>query len=373
VLAACQASSPAEVDAQPAGTDVAAAAYFPPAEGEWQSIEAAAAGWNEQALAEALAYAREQRSSGLVVVQHGRMVAEAYWEVLPPEDGNSRYQNLAAERTDDGRPIEDVASAQKSVVSFLAGVARGKGLLDFEAPVSHYLGVGWSKATADQEAAIRVHHLMSMSSGLDTGGAFQVPAGEKWMYNTNMYSRMVQVIEAASGLDVHTYTSQWLTERIGMNESRWGDRPWIREGQDANRIGFRTTARDLARFGVLVAAGGSWQGEDVLGDERYLEQAFAPSQPFNDAYGLLWWINGGERLMSGAAPEGVPGPLIDTAPDDLVAAQGALGRKLYVVPSLDLVVSRLGDQPERGFNRELWRRLMAARRPTATPKPSTGG
>ena len=52
--------------------------------------------------------------------------------------------------------------------------------------------------------------------------------------------------------------------------------------------------------------------------------------------------------------------LIPTAPDDLVAAQGALGRKLYIVPSLDLIVTRLGDRPETAFNAELWRRVMAA-------------
>jgi hypothetical protein len=44
-----------------------------------------------------------------------------------------------------------------------------------------------------------------------------------------------------------------------------------------------------------------------------------------------------------------------------------MGRKIYVVPSLDLVVTRLGDEPPKAsrpegsdFNEELWRRLMAA-------------
>jgi hypothetical protein len=63
----------------------------------------------------------------------------------------------------------------------------------------------------------------------------------------------------------------------------------------------------------------------------------------------------------------VDAPLIPSAPADLVAAQGALGRKIYVVPSLDLVVTRLGDEPPRAsrtdgsdFNEGLWQRLMAA-------------
>jgi hypothetical protein len=48
------------------------------------------------------------------------------------------------------------------------------------------------------------------------------------------------------------------------------------------------------------------------------------------------------------------------APDDLFAAQGALQRKLYVVPSMNLVITRLGNQPKADFNNQFWKRLMAA-------------
>jgi hypothetical protein len=44
----------------------------------------------------------------------------------------------------------------------------------------------------------------------------------------------------------------------------------------------------------------------------------------------------------------------------LVVASGALGRKLWVVPSLDLVVTRLGDTPGPRFDNQFWTRLMAA-------------
>ena len=57
----------------------------------------------------------------------------------------------------------------------------------------------------------------------------------------------------------------------------------------------------------------------------------------------------------------VAGPLIPAAPADLVAALGALDRKLYVVPSLKLVVVRMGAAtPDRGFDQQLWLRLMKA-------------
>jgi hypothetical protein len=40
---------------------------------------------------------------------------------------------------------------------------------------------------------------------------------------------------------------------------------------------------------------------------------------------------------------------------------GALGRRIYVVPSLDLVITRLGADPGDGFDVELWHALMQAR------------
>jgi len=45
----------------------------------------------------------------------------------------------------------------------------------------------------------------------------------------------------------------------------------------------------------------------------------------------------------------------------MVAAMGALDRKLYVVPSRKLVVVRTGQAaPDRGFDGQLWRLLVRA-------------
>ena len=160
-------------------------------------------------------------------------------------------------------------------MSFLAGVARGKGLLDFEAPVSRYLGAGWSKATPEQEAAITVRHVLGMASGLKLDGSYEAPPGTKWLYNTPIYAKTVQIVEKASGLSVDEYTRQWLTERIGMRDSKWTPRTWVDEpaaiaagSREGNTIGFSTSARDAARFGLMILAGGRWKDEDVLGDAR---------------------------------------------------------------------------------------------------------
>jgi len=96
------------------------------------------------------------------------------------------------------------------------------------------------------------------------------------------------------------------------------------------------------------------QGRILAG--KYLKAATTTSQELNPYYGYLWWVNGNAK-----APEHAP--RIATAPKDMFSANGALNRRCFVVPSLQLVVTRLGDQPtvkRNGFDRQLWKLIMAA-------------
>ena len=335
--------------------------YFPPDSGEWERIDPVSAGWDPEALEALLDYAEKQRSSGVVILLQGRILAERYWEVETPPDVVD-YSALIAGRDESGQVIEDVMSIQKSVIAFLAGVAERKGLLDIEQPASKYLGQGWSQATPEQEAQIKVRNLMSMASGLDEDLAYMGTPGELYMYNTPAYSRTVTVLERATGMDVNEYTSQWLTSLTGMEDSRWWTRPGEVMSPWANVIGFVTTARDLARFGLLMQARGSWAGEDLLQNPDYFERMLSPSTVVNPSYGFFWWLNGGARWVMGRQnTEAREGALVPPAPDDLFAGLGALGRKVYVVPSLGIVFTRLGDEPhEEAFSNELWKRLMKA-------------
>ena len=335
--------------------------YFPPDSGEWEGIDPASAGWDPEALEAVLEYAEQQRSSGVVILLQGRILAERYWEVETPPDVVD-YSGLITGRDERGQVIEDVMSIQKSVIAFLAGVAERKGLLDIEQPASKYLGQGWSQATPEQEAQIKVRNLLSMASGLDEDLAYMGTPGELYMYNTPAYSRTVTVLERVTGMDVNAYTSQWLTSRVGMQDSGWWTRPGKVMVPWANVIGFVTTARDLARFGLLMQARGNWDGEDLLQNPDYFERMLSPSTVANPSYGFLWWLNGGDRWIMGREnTEAREGSLVPPAPDDLFAGRGALGRKVYVVPSLGLVFTRLGDQPPEGeFSNEIWKWLMKA-------------
>jgi CubicO group peptidase (beta-lactamase class C family) len=338
--------------------------YFPPTGSAWAHLDPASAGWDVKALDAALDYARTAHSSSIVILLNGRILAEREWDV----DGPARYARMRAGKTSDGRVIEDVASAQKSLVAVLAGIAESRGKLDLNAPVDRYLGAGWSKAERSAESAITVRHLMTMTSGLNDSLAYLQYAGGVWRYNTGAYSRMIGVIEKAVGTDIQTFTHDVLIGPIGMTDSRWLPRPWTAGNDAANSIGLATTGRDLARFGLLILAGGKWDRKDLLQNPNYFRQMLTPSQDLNPSYGLLWWLNGQRRFQLAGATTSQPGSLIPAAPRDLVAAQGALDRKCYIVPSLGLVVTRLGDQTGEAFNNEFWKLLMKAV-PSTKPRP----
>jgi CubicO group peptidase (beta-lactamase class C family) len=340
------------------------ALYFPPARGEWETVEPATIGWDAAKLKEALAYAGKQKSSGVVILYRGRILAEQYWKLSPPEKnsngGRNPYFHMRLGVNDQGQAIEDVASAQKSVAAMLVGIAQQKGLLKLADPVSKHLGKGWSKAPPEAEAKITIRHLVSMSSGLGTRLQYIAPAGTKWFYNTTAYSRSLTCVARASDMDEDQLTKKWLTGPLGMKDSRWAVRPWADENTVvANKFGFATTARDLARFGLLMSANGFWDGKDVLEDKDYIKQATSPSQQLNPSYGYLWWLNGGPFVARGGGQK-KPGRLLPAAPKDMYAAQGKLGRRLYVIPSQQLVITRLGDQSGNNFGGEFFRLLRAA-------------
>ncbi len=330
----------------------AAELYFPPEDGEWETVTPAAVGWNAELLSQALDLAGERDSSGVVILHNGRIMGERYFS----SPDNAVYQNYLQGYDARGAAIEDVASAQKSVIAVLTGMAQERGFLSIEDPVSDYLGEGWSNASAAQEKAITVEHLLSMSSGLDTEFGYVAEPDTEWLYNTPVYHSLARVLMAATGLERNELTINWISRPLGMTNTSWTPRPWAAA---AIAVGLSTTARDLSRFGLMIQAGGKWGEQVILGDTEYLHDMLDSSQAMNPAYGYLWWLNGKEFVRN----DGSSGVLIESAPDDLIAMQGAADRKLYLVPSLGLVITRLGyagGLPGSSFNDAFWEALIRA-------------
>lgn len=308
------------------------------------------------AMQDLLDYVRDQKTTGFLLMRDGVVVVRRNWPA--PADAAEFRAAFAYETNADGELLEDVASQQKSFVALLVAIAVDKGLVDVDRPVSSWIGDGWSKATPEQEAKIRLLDVLTMSSGLDAGFAYAAPPGTTFLYNTPVYAVTKRVLAAASGQPLETLTRAWLTEPAGMTDTAWRERP-AALGDVGNPTGLVTSPRDLAKFGQLILDGGRAADGRRIVSEAQLEAMFARSAP-NPSYGRLWWLNGGAYAVRAPAQR-VDGPLIPPAPADVVAALGALDRKLYISPSLKLVVVRLGPAaPDKDFDSALWRKLNAA-------------
>lgn len=323
-------------------TDGAGSEYFPYTT-EWETLDKSgveAAGWSSDALEELAAFVGESNSQSLVVLVGGRIASEHYWSGA------------------DADSVREIASCQKSVVSTLCGIAIDRGLLELDDPVTDHLGRGWTAAPASDEKAITVRHLLSMTSGLNTRTLkAAAPPGTVWEYNTAAYQKLRSVLEAVAGSDINALTRSWLWDPIEVSTaSAWRER--LGEGELAmDATGARLwsldmTARDMARFGLLVQRRGQWAGEKVVATS-WLDQALSPSQEMNKRYGFLWWLPGAVATSP-------------RVPRDLVAALGAGDQKIYVSTSLDCVLVRQGAAVKEvaatasSFDPELIRMLLAA-------------
>lgn len=337
-----------------AGVALASSAYTGLAQAPAPPDQGSAAGVDRAAFEDVLGYVREQNSTGFIVLRGGDTLIEQTW----PAPRHPIFDAFVHGTSASGQLLEDVASQQKSFVSVLIGIAVDRGLIDVERPVSFYLAPGWSRASPEQEAAIRVLDVLTMSSGLNERFEFDAPVGTRFFYNTPVYAITKRILAQASGMSLGEITRQWLTEPLGMRDTSWRQRP-AALGDVGNATGLVTTPRDSAMFGQMLLAGGvAPNGRRVISAQS-LHAMFAPSSA-NPSYGRLWWLNGATTLVRA---DGRPrsGPLIPGAPVDLIGAFGFLDRRLYVVPSLNLVVVRTGAAvTESAFDEHLWQLLMRA-------------
>ncbi len=92
--------------------------------------------------------------------------------------------------------------------------------------------------------------------------------------------------DPALGSSVHEFLVRFLFEPLGMQQSDWsGDAP------DKNfALGWRSTARDMARLGLLILDGGLWSGERLVSEEWMYKMTHPSFELANTGYGYLTWL-----------------------------------------------------------------------------------
>jgi len=324
------------------------AMYFPPSDGSntWESKSMTDLNWNQNAVQPLLDYLELKNTKSFIILVNGRIVMENYF------NGHSATTPWYW------------ASAGKTLTATVTGIAQEEGLLNINNKVSDYLGTGWTSAPLAKENLITCKNLLGMTSGLndalgdDVSPAnlqYVADAGTRWAYH-NVYVKLQDVVAQASGQTWTNYFNTKLRDRIGMTGGAWIN-------SDGLSVYWSTT-RNMARFGLLSLNQGKWDGNTIV-SSAYFNQSTITSQNLNQAYGYLWWLNGKSTYRLPGLQLQFNGTLIPNAPSDMYAALGKNDQKIYVVPSMKMVIIRMGEvaNPENptfalsGFDNELWDKI----------------
>lgn len=292
------------------------------------------------ALTSLLDQALQDGASSLLIVRDDEVLAERH-----------------APGWDAGRPRE-VASVAKSMVAVLIGMAIDDGFLGgLDQSAADFIPA-WRD---DGRRAITLRHLMSMTSGLNDAGlalrgvrgdqfainaaaSLRAEPGTRWAYNTAAYHLLFHILVRATDESVESYAERRLLGPLGMMDTDW----ITNEGRGAdgpvtNYYSAASTARDLARFGGLVMDQGAADGQRLI-DPGHVRLMTTASQALNPSYGLLWWCN----AEAGTDATGrLRGHRFPRSPRETVAALGAGGQALMLVPSRRMAVVRQGEPPRR--------------------------
>ncbi|MBU6158342.1 MAG: serine hydrolase [Bacteroidetes bacterium] len=306
--------------------------YFPPLSGNsWSTLSPQSLGWCQNRIDSLYNYLEDNNTKAFILLKDGKIVFEKYFGT---HTATTPWQ---------------WASAGKTVTAFMLGIAQQEKRLSLSDPTSKYLGKGWTRCTPQQEDKITIWHQLTMTSGLDdkvpdhfctldTCLIYKADTGTRWAYHNGPYTLLDSVMEVATGTKLNSYTTQKLKSLTGMTGQ------FFKVGY--NNVYF-STARSMARFGLLMLNKGNWNGTPIMTDTNYFNQMINTSQSINLSYGYLWWLNGKASHMLPGSQVVFDGFMNPNAPADMYSAMGKDGQFINVVPSQNLVWIRMGEAPDK--------------------------
>lgn len=275
-------------------------------------------------------FGKGTRTTGALVVQNGRIVFERYRDGFGPHVSQRTW------------------SVAKSLTGTIVGIGVGQRLLT----TGQTDAIPEWRDKGDPRGAISIDQLLRMASGLhsETAGnrtdalyfggtsvtqevtAWPLDAmpGTRFRYANNDIVLAMRALRARIGDDAAhaAFPRKQLFDRIGMTRTI-AETDW--QGNFVLSSQVWSTARDLARFGLLYLNDGMWNGERVLSEGwvRYVTTPSGPQPEGAFGYGATFW------LLNRS-----PG-----VPADSFAAFGNRGQYVVIVPSRDVVIVRRGEDP----------------------------
>jgi len=281
---------------------------------------------------------------GLLIERRGRLVGEWYFSGTD-KPGGAWFARAASFGPADKH---DLRSITKSVTSILFGIAQGQGKLPpIDTPVLDLFPEYADLATPERRA-ITLEHLLTMTPGLewDESGTYAslnnsetrmkmasdrlrfvlerplvAPPGTRFTYNGGATALLGDVVARRTGMPLTQFAREALFEPLGIDDVEWRADS---KGKAYAWGGLRLRPRDLAKIGRMMLNDGRW-GERQVVPAAWVRESLRGRVPAEAGwtYGYQWW-SGKLRWRGGALP--------------WIAGFGNGGQRLYLVPSLDLVV-----------------------------------
>jgi len=280
-------------------------------------------------------------TTAFLVIHDDKMLYERYFNGY---DGTSKYTSF---------------SMAKSFASALVGIAIDEGdIKSVNEPITNYLP---ELLVEDKRfSQITIMDLLTMSSGIKYEKGGFLPWSEeaddtKTYYSTNLRKLALNcriegkpgeyfeynnynplliglILERATGMPVARYMEEKLWKRMGMEADGSWSLDSTASGFEKMESGVNARARDFARFGMMFAKEGNWEGEQLI-SRGWVEESTRPdasTDPSSD-YQYFWWVD---------TPDG----------KNHFSARGNYGQYIYVAPEKDLVIVRLGkEEGDRGY------------------------
>ena len=288
-------------------------------------------------------------TDGIVVLHRGQVIYERYFGALQADRPHMAF------------------SVTKSFIGTLAAMLVEEGVLDEQAPVSHY--VPELKDSGFGDATVR--QVMDMTTAIRYSETYSDPSAEIWEYSragnliprpadydgaTSLYGFLQKVQPEGQHGEVFAYKTvnsdvlAWIVQRA--TGSSFADllqqRIWSKLGaeQDAYIVvdqigtqfaggGLNASLRDMARFGETLRNNGRFNGQQIVpqavvadirrgGDQGKFAPAGYATLP-NWSYRNMWWVSNNDH--------------------GVFAARGIHGQTIYVDPKAEMVIARFASNP----------------------------
>lgn len=333
----------------------------------WMKADPEKVDLDEAKLEAALDWARSRNSQEIAVYRFGCLVAERRWY---QEDSTFQSYSMA-----------------KSVTAMATGRAITLGLLNENDRVGKFV------PEADRKhARITVRDLLTMTSGLHWNlfrdynvftprdrvrDALSLrldhQPGTYFEYAQSPVTLLAYVVGQAAGEDFQDFVQRELFGPIGIARTAW---EWERDaaGNTMAFYGLHMRVDDFARLGYLMMNDGRWKGRQLL-ERKWVRKALTPART-NPGYGYLFWLNEGDRYIAPTvySRDERDHRHIPSAPKDLYYMAGLQDQRVYLIPSLELMIVRVGGAGSREpdtrssvftsasgeFEHEWFRQLMGA-------------